>query len=130
MTKDEKRVGIPLRMRDDKFHHMMIVDTEGIACSYSCACSFLADRSCNDIFSGRLTILRKIFELISEGKEKLRSAPDISLLEENGGELTDEMFDSGSRGFTPNPCIHYRVCRTVFECTQQSSTSAAIADHE
>lgn len=119
ITKDETRVGIPVRMRDDKLHCMMIVDIEGRACHYSCAYSYLRDRDHLDIYSGRLIILRKIFELIFEGKEKLNPAPDFSLLKENGGDLTDEMFDSGTRGFTANPCLKYRVCSAVFESSSE-----------
>ncbi len=116
-TKDCSRVGIPIRMRDDRLHGMMIIDIEGRACNYSCAYSYLKDRSYNDIYSGRLTILCKIYELLFGGLEKLKPAPDFSLLKENGGDLSDEAFDSGTRGFTQNPCLKYRVCSAVFETT-------------
>jgi hypothetical protein len=123
-TKDGIRVGVPIKMKDDKFHHMMIVDIEGCACNYSCAYSYLKRECKNDIFTGRLTILYKIFELIFQGKEKLVHAPDFSLLQENGGNLTDEEFDSGARGFTANPFLKYRYCCQVFEATAVPPSSA------
>jgi len=110
----EGRVGIPIKMRDDKFHHEIIVDIEGVACNYSCAYAFLNDRSYRDIYSGRISILRKIYELLYPGQD-LKMAPDFSLLKENGGPLTDEAFDSGAKGYCRNPAIRNHYASVIFE---------------
>lgn len=113
MTK-EGRVGIPVKMRDDKFHHTIIVDIEERACNYSCAYSFLRDKSHLSIYSGRIYILKKIFELSYPGKE-LKAAPDPSLHKDHEGEMDDERFDSGARSYIPVPFLKYRLCSIVYE---------------
>ncbi len=108
------RTGIPVKMRDDKFHHMIIIDIEGTACHYSCVYFFLRIRSHYDIYSGRIPILKKIFELSFPGQE-LKASPDPILLKQYGGEMDDERFDSGSQYFVPVPYLTYRVCSLVYE---------------
>lgn len=105
----EGRVGVPIRMRDDKFHHILIVDVELCACNYACCHAFLKKNSRDDVYAGRLIILRKIYELLFPG-EPFKCAPDFRLLES----LSEEEFDSGARVFEPNPCLKYRVCSEVF----------------
>lgn len=113
-TIQDKRVGIPLRCRDDRLHHILIVDTEGIACTRRCAFAFLVERMGEKLcYDGRLLILRQIHEILEPGNV-LKPAPNFRMLKMYGGPLTDEEFDEGTSTYVPIPTIQYRACGVTF----------------
>lgn len=113
-VKAHRKVGIPLRIRDDRFHHLLIVDIEGRACHAGCAYKFLKDRvSEHSCYEGRITVIRQVNEICFPGT-KLIAAPDWRLHITNGGPFTDEQFDSEMRTFAPTPSLQFRLCSLTF----------------
>lgn len=108
------KVGIPLRIRDDRFHHVLIVDIEGRACNSSCAFAFVRDHVAeHSCYEGRETAMQQINEICSPGTT-LRAAPNWRLLKINGGPLSDEEFNSGVCQFRPTPNLQLRLCSLTF----------------
>lgn len=104
------KVGIPLRVRDDRFHHLLIVDFEGRACHDGCAYKFILDHVAESVcYEGRATVMRQINEIRAPGT-KLIPAPCWRLLQIHGGPLTDDQFDSAMQTFAPTPQLQYRLC--------------------
>lgn len=113
-VKPEFKVGIPLRIRDDRFHHLLIVDIEGRACNFKCAFKFAKDHiSEHSCFEGRITAMQQINEICNPGT-KLIAAPDWRLLKINGGSLTDEEFDGEVKAFVPTSNLQFRLCNLTF----------------
>lgn len=104
----DKRMGIPLRIRDDRFHHNLIVDCEGRACNASCALAFVQDHAAeHTCYEGRVMALKQINELCNPGT-KLVAAPSWRLLNLYGGPFTSEQFDACAQTFAPMPYLQYR----------------------
>lgn len=109
-----RKVGIVLRVRDDRFHHLLIVDVEGRACNTSCELKFIRDHVGENIcYEGRETALLQINEICSPGTP-LVAAPDWRMLKMNGGPFTDEQFDREVRTFVPTPNLQFRLCELMF----------------
>lgn len=113
-VKPERKVGIPLRIRDDRFHHLLIVDIEGTACHAGCAYKFIEDRIAEHVcYEGRATAMRQINEICNPGTT-LVAAPDWRLLHTRKGPLSDEQFDKEMRTFAPTPCLQFRLATLTF----------------
>ncbi len=113
-VKPERKVGIVLRTRDDRFHHLLIVDIEGRACDLRCALKFIKDHVGEHIcYEGREAALRQINEICNPGT-RLIPAQDWRLLEKNQGPFSDEKFDAEVRSFVPTPSLHFRLCSLQF----------------
>lgn len=108
------KVGIPLRIRDDRFHHLLIVDIEGRACDASCALAFIQDHvgehSC---YEGREVAMHQINEICNPGTTLL-PARNWRLLKCNGGPMTPEEFKIHSRRLVPTPNLQFRLCSLTF----------------
>lgn len=108
------KVGIPLRIRDDRFHHLLIVDFEGRACHLGCALRFIRDHVAeHSCYEGRETALKQINEICHPGTEII-AAPPWRLHKINGGPYTDEEFDKEKRTFVPTPNLQFRLCSLTF----------------
>lgn len=113
-VKPESKVGIVLRVRDDRFHHFLIIDIEGRACNTSCALKFVKDHSGEHIcYEGREIAMHQINEICAPGT-RLVPAPDWRLLKTNGGPLSDEDFDKEVRKFIPTSNLQFRFCELSF----------------
>jgi hypothetical protein len=113
-VKPETKVGIPLRIRDDRFHHLLIVDTEGRACNTSCAFKFVKEHASeHSCYEGRETAMQQINEICAPGT-KLIAAPNWRLHKMNGGPMTDEEFDREVRTFVPTSNLQFRMCSLTF----------------
>lgn len=113
-VKPERKVGIPLRIRDDRFHHLLIVDIEGRACHAGCAYKFIKDHVAEHAcYEGRMTAMQQINEICAPGT-KLVAAPDWRLHQMNGGPFSDEQFDKEMRTFAPTPSLQFRLCSLTF----------------
>lgn len=113
-VKPDCKVGIVVRIRDDRFHHLLIVDIEGTACNLKCAFKFVKDRASeHTCYVGRETAMKQINEICSPGVP-LVAAPAWRLLSSNGGPFSDEQFDGETQYFAPTPNLQFRLCSLKF----------------
>lgn len=113
-VKPDKKVGIVLRVRDDRFHHLLIIDIEGTACNSRCALKFIRDHIGEHIcYQGRETAMHQINEICAPGTQ-LVAARDWRLLKINKGPMDDEEFDGETREYLPTPNLQYRLCSLTF----------------
>lgn len=113
-VKPEFKVGIPIRFRDDRFHHVIIVDIEDRACHLRCALAFLKSHARENMcYEGRITVLLQINEICNPG-QPLLPAPGRRLHISRGGGLDDEAFDHGTKRIIPNPALKYQLCSLTY----------------